>query len=141
MFTQILAPVDLAHIDRLGRALDVAADLARHYGIPVCYAAVTTPQPGTVAHSPEEFDAKLQAFAADQAERHGHKATAKTVISHDPSVDLDHALREARQEVGADLVVMASHLPNVGDYVWPSHGGKLALHAHASIFLVRDHED
>lgn len=140
MFDHILAPVDLAHIDRLTRALEVAADLARHYGIPVTYVAATTPQPGKVAHTPEEYAAKLDAFAAEQAEKHGHTAAAKTVVSHDPSIDLVHTLREARKEIGADLVVMASHMPDLGDYLWPSHGGELALHAHASVFLVREHE-
>ncbi|ARE39169.1 hypothetical protein RGUI_1028 [Rhodovulum sp. P5] len=141
MFNHILAPVDLAHIDRLTRALEATADLARHYGIGVTYVAVTTPQPGKVAHSPEEFADKLDAFAKGQASEHGITAAAKTVVSHDPAVDLDHAIREVRQEIGADLVVMGSHMPTLGDYVWPSHGGKLALHAHASIFLVREHED
>ena len=37
-----------------------------------------------------------------------------------------------------DLVVMATHLPNVADYVWASHGGHLATHSKASVFLVRD---
>lgn len=141
MFNHILAPVDLTHIDRLTRALEVAADLARHYDIEVTYVAVTTPQPSKVAHSPEEFAAKLDAFAREQGEKYGHKVSAKAVVSHDPAVDLDHALRGARQDTGADLVIMGSHMPNLGDYVWPSHGGKLALHAHASIMLVREHED
>lgn len=141
MFTHILSPVDLAHVDRLSRALEVTADLARHYDITVTYVAVTSPQPGKLAHSPEEFADKLTAFAKDQAARHGHKAEAKTVVSHDPAVDLENAIREARKELGADLVVMGSHMPNLGDYVWPSHGGKLALHAQASILLVREHED
>lgn len=141
MFNHILAPIDLGHVDRLKRALEVTADLARHYDIAVTYVAVTTPQPSTVAHNPEEFAAKLNAFAAGQAEKYGHKAAAKTVISHDPAVDLDHVLREARKEVEADLIVMGSHIPEMRDYLWPSHGGKLALHAHASILLVREHED
>ncbi|TCO70621.1 universal stress protein [Rhodovulum euryhalinum] len=141
MFRHILAPVDLAHLDRLSRALEVTADLARHYGIAVTYVAVTAPQPGKVAHNPEEFSRKLKAFADEQTARHGHGADARAVISHDPAVDLDRALRQVREEIGADLVVMGSHLPTLGDYVWPSHGGKLALHTHASILLVREHED
>ncbi|SIO26248.1 Nucleotide-binding universal stress protein, UspA family [Rhodovulum sp. ES.010] len=141
MFKHILAPVDLCHVDRLSRALEVTADLARHYDIPATYVAVTTPQPSKVAHSPEEFARKLADFAAEQGQKYGHDARSKSVVSHDPAVDLDHALREARQELEADLVVMGSHMPNLGDYLWPSHGGKLALHTHSSIMLVREHED
>ena len=45
--------------------------------------------------------------------------------------------REAAEELGADLVVMATHVPNLTDYIWASHGGHLASHAKASVFLVR----
>jgi len=41
------------------------------------------------------------------------------------------------EEAGADLVVMASHVPNVTDYIWPSHGGWVAEHSDASVFVVR----
>jgi len=40
-------------------------------------------------------------------------------------------------EIGADLVVMQSHLPGLVDYVWPSNGGKIAGHSRASVFVVR----
>nr|WP_207186928.1 universal stress protein [Rhodovulum imhoffii] len=134
-----MTPVDLSHLDRLERALSTSADLARHYHVPVTYVAVTTEQPSKVAHTTVEFEQKLNAFAAEQAARHKITAHAKMMISHDPATDLDARLRDALEETGADLVVMASHLPNLGDYIWPSHGGKLASHASASVFLVREH--
>ena len=39
--------------------------------------------------------------------------------------------------VGADLVVMQSHVPRLTDYVWPSNGGTIASHSKASVFVVR----
>ena len=55
MFSSIMTPVDLAHLERLRKSLDVAAGLARQYDARVTYVAVTTPEPTSVAHSPEEF--------------------------------------------------------------------------------------
>ncbi len=80
---------------------------------------------------------KLDAFGRGEAEKHGHRATTKAVISHDPSIDLDRKLAEAVRDTGADLVVMASHVPGVVDAIWPSHGGRLAAHAEVSVFVVR----
>lgn len=137
MFTQIMAPVDLAHADRLDGALDVVADLARHYDAPVCYVAVTAATPSKLAHTPQEFQQKLDAFAAEQAAKHGHSATAKALITHDPAVDMDDALLKAVDETGADLVVMASHVPGVADFLMPSHGGRMASHSKASVMVVR----
>jgi nucleotide-binding universal stress UspA family protein len=107
----------------------------------VTYVAVTSPQPGPVAHNPEEYERKLEAFAADQARAHGHRTHAKLKVSPDPAVELDTKLEDALDEVGADLVVMATHIPGLAEYIWPSHGGKLASHTEASVFLVRPHEE
>lgn len=137
MFTRIMAPVDLAHIERLGRALDCAADLAKHYDIPIFYVGVTSAAPSQVAHNPEEFSAKLNAFAQSEAKRNGVQTSAHISIAHDPTTEIDDALLRAIKETGADLVVMASHVPNVMDHIWPSNGGKLAEYAKCSVMVVR----
>ncbi|MCE8419669.1 universal stress protein [Rhodovulum sulfidophilum] len=137
MFKKILVPIDLAHAEALKRSCDVAGDLARHYGIGVTYVAVTAPQPGRLARSPEEYRKKLEAFARAEAETHGHLADARVIVCSDPAAELDAALMDALKEVGADLVVMASHLPGVAERIWPSHGGRLAGHARVSVLLVR----
>jgi nucleotide-binding universal stress UspA family protein len=137
VYKQIMVPVDLAHIAKLEKALKTAADLSKLYRSPVCYIAVTAATPGSIAHNPAEFAERLEAFGRKQAEIHGHNATTKAYMSHDPAVDLNDTLLAAVNEVGADLVVMASHIPGLVDYVWPSHGGKIASHSAASVFLVR----
>lgn len=137
MFATIMIPVDLAHQDHLGKALQCGADLARQYGSRVIYVSVSTAAPSSVAHNPAEFNAKLQSFAASQAETHGITADALAVFSHDPVTDLDPTLLKATKDTGADLVVMASHLPRLTDYIWPSNGGTIASHSGASVFVVR----
>jgi nucleotide-binding universal stress UspA family protein len=137
MFKRIMAPVDLTHKESLEKALKATGDIARHYNAPVTYVGVAASAPGALGHNPAEFEKKLSAFAAGQAAEYGITADSKPVISHDPAVDLDKALLKAVDEVGADLVVMASHVPGLADYVWPPHGGKIAAHAHASVFVVR----
>lgn len=137
MFSKILTPVDLAHVDRLERALQCAADLAKHYGIEVVYVGVTAETPGSLAHNPEEYAEKLGKFAAAQSELHGINGTAHSVIAHDPTTDLDDAILKSIDAIGADLVVMASHVPSITDYIWPSNGGKIAAHAKASVMVVR----
>ncbi len=137
MFKRILAPVDLAHKESLKKALAVTGDIAKHYNSPVTYVGVSASAPGALGHNPAEFAEALAAFAAEQAAEYGVVADSKPVISHDPSIDLDTALLKTADELGADLVVMASHVPGLADYVWPSNGGTIAAHAHASVFVVR----
>lgn len=138
MYSKIMVPVDLEHPDGSGRALEVAADLGRHYGADVVYVAVTSSAPGPLGHTPDEKTARLQAFADTQGTEHGLAVAAHLALSHDPASDLDKALIAAIRDTGADLVVMASHMPGWADFLTGSHGGWLASHAHSSVMVVRD---
>ncbi|MCS4504433.1 universal stress protein [Arhodomonas aquaeolei] len=139
MYSKIMVPVDLAHLEVLQPALKTASDLARHYGAEVCYVGVTATTPGSVARTPEEYQQKLEAFAREQAGDHGQRASARTITSPDPIADLDDVLLQAIEDTGADLVVMATHLPRHLDAVMPSHGDRIAAHTEQSVFLVRVH--
>lgn len=137
MFKKIMVPVDMAHLDVIEPSLQVVADQARHYGAEVCYVAVTATTPGPVAHTPEEYQRKLEAFAHERAKVHGQAVTARVITAPDPIADLDDVLIDAIDEVGADLVIMPTHPPKHLDVVIPSHGGKVASRTRVSVFLVR----
>ncbi|WP_424927530.1 universal stress protein [Amaricoccus tamworthensis] len=138
MFKKIVVPVDLTHADRLSKALGVAADMASQHGAEVCYVGVTTSTPGGIARTPEEYTQKLTAFAGEQGESRGITTSSHTIISHDPSTQMNRELEAAVEKLGADLVIMASHVPNVSDYVWSGHGAHIAAHSPVSVMLVRD---
>lgn len=137
MFTKILVPIDLAHVRTLEKAISVAGNLAKNDSLPVVFAAVSPNTPSPLARTPEEFRTKLSRFASEQSERYGIQASGHAVFSHDPAIDLETALLTAVSETGADLVVMATHVPNMADHVWPSNGGRIASHSGVSVFLVR----
>ncbi len=137
LFKQIMVPVDLEHIDQLEKSLTIAVDLSKHYGTPICYVGVANEQPSPVSHNPVEFEQKLKEFASKQASRHEIQATSRAFVGHDLVTDVDDILLKAVKEVGADLVVMASHVPTLVDYIWPSNGGKIAAHSDAAVFVIR----
>ncbi|WP_420324930.1 universal stress protein [Mameliella sp.] len=137
MFKRIMVPVDLKHADRLEKALGCAADLARHYEATLVYVGVAAATPSSIAHTPEEFAKKLKEFAEDHGKDYGIAVESHAVTSHDPTIDLDPTLLQAVDDTGADLVIMASHIPNITDYIWPSNGGTVAGHAKVSVMVVR----
>ena len=137
MYSTIMVPVDLAHVDQLGKALQTAADLAKHYGAPITYLGATTPEPNEMAHTPQEFEKKLSKFAEEQGKGNGIETKSKVVIAHDPTVDLVNVLIDAIDSTGADLVVMASHQPGMAEHVFASHAGYVASHSHTSVMVVR----
>jgi nucleotide-binding universal stress UspA family protein len=137
MYKKLIVPVDMEHIDKLQKSLDTAANLAKYYDSEACYAGISSAVPSGIAHNPDEFRQKLESFAQQQSDKYGHRTSAKAIVSHDPSVDMDERLLEAIEATGADLVVMASHIPGMADHFWGSHGGTIASRASISVFLVR----
>lgn len=137
MYKKIMVPVDLAHIPRLEKAITTAADLAKHYRIPICFVAVTAETPTEVAHNPEEFAGKLREFAQAQSSARGVSIDSAAYPSHDPAVDLDKTLIRAAEENDADLIVMASHIPDLPDHIFASNAGTVASHAEVSVFVIR----
>lgn len=137
MYSRILVPVDLEHVDKLSKALDTAGNLAAPDGATLIYTGVTTTTPSATAHTPAEYSRKLEAFAQEQGQRHGVPAEAHTIVSHDPAIDLADKLIEAVKETQADCVIMASHVPGVADHMFHSNAGHVGSYAPASVFIVR----
>ena len=137
MYQTIAVPVDLAHIEHLTKALRTAVDLAEHYGATLHYVGATTETPNPIAHNPAEYQEKLEAFAKERADEHGVATAAKMIVSLDMTIDLDKQLREAFEQIGADLVVMASHIPGVKDHLFSSNAGWVAIPVPMSVFIVR----
>lgn len=137
MFKRIMAPVDLAHASHLENAIAVAAEIGKSNEAEVVFVGVTASTPSSVAHTPEEFASKLDAFAKEKGEAFGVAASGHPVVSHDPTIDLDEKLLEAADDINADLIVMGTHIPGLADRFWAAHGGTVASRASASVFLVR----
>jgi len=138
MFRRVMVPVDLAHADRLEPAVAEACALARRDGADVVFVGVTGSQPSAVAHSPEDFRAKLDTWAAERATAHGVEvARAETVHLHDVTTDLDKGLIAAARRLEADLIVMGSHVPGALEHVIGSNAGYVAAHAPVSVLVLR----
>ncbi|MFN2409185.1 MAG: universal stress protein [Halomonas sp.] len=137
MFNNIMVPVDLAHLETLEPALSVVADMAKQYDANITYVSVTANTPTSTARTPQEYEQKLEAFAQERHKVHGQPVSIKVYSSTDPVANVDDLLVKAIKETGADLVMMATHLPSHLDIVMPSHGGKVATHTDASVFLLR----
>ena len=137
MYTNIMVPIDLAHESTVEKAINVAADLGKLYEASITLVGVTTSQPGSVAHNEQEFAEKLAEFAQSKSAAYGHDMGHKAVHSNDPVVDLDDALADTCEEMGVDLVVMASHVPGFMDHLFKSNASRLVTHTSISVFVIR----
>ncbi|MCR9085704.1 MAG: universal stress protein [Rhodobacteraceae bacterium] len=137
MFSRIMIPIDLGHIDQMDKAIAVTAELAKLHGAEVHVVGVTQSQPSEIARNPAAFGEKLAALASELSEKQGVTFTPHTEMSHDIRLDLDDVLARAATAIGADLIVMASHVPGFADHIFASNAGYIASHSSMSVFVVR----
>jgi nucleotide-binding universal stress UspA family protein len=137
MYKKIMVPVDLRHTEKLEKAIATAAGLSKHYKVPAQFVGVTASAPSAVAHNPEEFSRKLEEFAAAEGRKLGVEFGAHAITSPDPPRDLDDTLGREAHDIGADLIVMGSHVPGFAEHLFSSNAGYLASHTDISVFVVR----
>lgn len=139
MYSKILVPVDLAKVDQLSKALNTAIDMAKHYKATLSYITVTNSTASAAAHNPEELAQKLDVFAREQGQAHGLKTESRVMSTADTAVELDERLLEAIDRSGADLVIMASHPPGIGDrlHFIHSNGANVVRRSSVSVFVIR----
>ncbi|MGR3548307.1 MAG: universal stress protein [Roseovarius sp.] len=137
MFSTILVPVDLLHKDTLAKALDVAGDIAKRHGARIIVVGVGGELPNELGHNADEFTQTLHRFADELRDKYAVTVDAEPIISHDPEVETTSALMRAIEQTGADLVVVASHVPGFLEHIFASHGGYIAAHAKVSVLVVR----
>ncbi len=137
MFTKILVPLDLGHLDNLSGALSVAAQMAKSHNAEVIYVGVYGNLPTEDVPPPQDYSAKLKAFSDEQAAAHDITTTSVPVFSHDPQAELTSALLSAAADANADLIVMASHIPGWAEHIFHSNAGYIASYAPISVFVVR----
>ena len=137
MFKNIMIPVEFQHKDRLSRVLDIAGMLAKVGGGTLHLVHVGAIPSGDEGKSLDDQRLKLENFAREVSVSHKVPVQAKTIVAYDPDAELKSRLMSAVKSTKADLVVVGSHVPVLGDYFFTSHGGYLAEHAEVSVFVVR----
>lgn len=136
MYKNILVPVDLAHGDvgerilRLARALGgPEARITALYVAEVVPSFVANEIPVDVLEANiAENEARLKALAhaVDPA------AAVALLTGQAPTAILAEA-----EEIGADLIVIGSHVPGLRDYLIGSTAARVVRHAHCSVLIDR----
>ena len=141
MYKNILIPIDLKHESSWQRALPIALVEARHSGAQL---HVVTVIPAvdmllTAVHLPKDFNRKQREQASHQLAELVKKEVPDD-ISVRQTVKEGSVYREILHEaddVNADLIVMASHRPELKDYLLGLNAARIVRHADCSVLVVR----
>lgn len=141
MYKHILVPVDIGHPNVSEKALAAAPQIAQTDDAVLHVLGVVAPLDSfTSTFFPKRF--QEQASNAAQRALHAFTETAdlaqiqvQHIVAH--GAIYDQILTIAKQ-VDADLIVVASHRPELGDYLLGPNAAKVVRHAQCSVMVVRD---
>ncbi len=103
MHSRILVPVDLNNVNKLTKALDIAARTAKENDATVVYVGVVDAVPTTSARTEgERMKEHLDTFAADQAKAHGITTADQIVLRHDLHLHVGSEIINSAKETGCD---------------------------------------
>lgn len=141
MFDKVLLPIDVTHPASWEKALPMAVDMCKDYGVLHVLGIVHDIGASMVAtYLPDDFEEKtlqkmksdLDAFIADKVPS-GIRAEAHVAHGHVPQ----HILSEA-DRIDADLIVIASHPPNdLRAFLIGSNADRIVRHATRPVLVVR----
>ena len=140
MFKNILVAVDLEHDTHNDGLLRVASDMANAQGAQVHLLNVVGAAQAVVSQFlPENYEKMAsQKIAKDLA------ALAAKIELPEGAVTSSVRFGSVYQEIlayadkfGADLIIVASHKPNVGDYLLGTTAARIIRHASCSALVIR----
>ena len=141
MFKTILVPVDLGEESSWRKALPAAVLHARSEGGNLVLMTVVPDFGENIVESyfPADFADKAMAKAGADLEafRAAHvpgDVPSKAMVR---TGNIYHEIITAAGEIGADLIVMASHRPALSDYLLGPNAARVVRHARCSVLVVR----
>lgn len=142
MYSDILLSVDLGHPETQGKAVDVAVQHAKTFGARLHIITVVPDYGMSIVGSffPKEHEGE----ALEKANKALHEWVKQSIPDGTPVqhiVGHGTIYREIlhyASETKCDLIVMASHRPELEDYLLGPNAARVVRHARCSVLVVRD---
>lgn len=139
MYKEILLSVDLEDENSWTKALPTALEYAKAFGARL-HIVTVVPEFGMVRQFfPDDYENQLK----DSVKSKLHEFTSANcptdvkvqhIIAHGSIYD---EINRAAEKVGADLVIIGSHRPKLGDYLLGPNAARVVRHSKRSVLVVR----
>ena len=140
MFKTILVPIDVSAPSVAAQQLTLARTFASAEGSKIILLYVTADIPGYVeAYLPSDLRQSARTEAKETlkalAKANGLDENAEVVLREGQPA---RTIIDFAAEIGAELIVIASHDPNLSDYLLGSTAARVVRHAGCSVFIARN---
>jgi len=139
MYKEILLSVDLEDDNSWTNALPVAVEHAKNFGARLHVITVVPEFAMVRQFFPDNYEndvkesvkARLHAFTADNVPG---DVAVQHIIAHG---SIYREINKAAEQVNADLIIVASHRPDLGDYLLGPNAARVVRHSNRSVLVVR----
>jgi len=139
MYKEILLSVDLEDENSWRKALPVALEYAKAFGSRL-HVITVVPEFGLVRQFfPNDYEAQLK----ESVKAELHQFTADKIPSNIPVQHIIahgtiyQEINKAAEKIDADLIILASHRPELGDYLLGPNAARVVRHSKRSVLVVR----
>jgi nucleotide-binding universal stress UspA family protein len=138
-FEKILVAIDLGEDSSWKEALPTAVDQAQHSGGKLHIVTVVPEQPPQLAWLPEDYSTKMIAYAESQLAKLIETNVPKGLgaQAHVRQGTIYSEIVKLAKAVDIDLIVMASHRPELKDYLLGPNAARVVRHAGCPVLVVR----
>ncbi len=141
MYDHVLLPVDLGQPEASDKALQSAKRIARDYGAVLHVLTVVAPVDRFAStFFPKDFSKEV----TEAAQKQLHDYTSQSDLD---DLKVQHIVANGAiydqilaiaNRIDADLIVMASHRPELSDYLLGPNAARVVRHAGCSVMVVRE---
>ncbi len=142
MYKETLLAIDLNDIESQRKAIETTIELARAVGAHVHVQTILPDFGMTIVatYFPEDFESKTlenakQALHDFVKQNFPEDLTVQQIVGRGT---IYQEILGCAEKIGADLIVMASHRPDLQDYLIGPNASRVTRHANCSVLVVRD---
>ena len=140
MYKAIMLPIDLGHESSWQKAIPVALKMADTFGAKLHVITVVQDirNPVVSQYLPKDYEENLVRGAAEKLSALvKREMPGKDVTEHVAIGQVYREIVSATEENDCDLIVMASHRPELADLLIGPNADHVARHTPASVMIVR----
>jgi len=138
-FEKILIPVDLGEESSWQEALPTGVDQAQHSGGELHIVTIVPDEPPQLAWLPEDYSTKMISYAKEQLAKLIESGVPDeiSVQQHVRQGTIYSEIVKLAGEMDIDLIVMASHRPELKDFLLGPNAARVVRHAECPVLVLR----
>lgn len=138
-FEKILIPVDLGEESSWQEALPTAVDQAQHTGGELHVVTVVPEEPPQLAWLPDDYSSKMMSYANEQLAKliETNVPEQMSARQHVRQGTIYSEIVKLAKEIDIDLIIMASHRPELKDFLLGPNAARVVRHAECPVLVIR----